>query len=105
MDNRQNNGSDNYHRSSGLEVRVRYTGNTKEERDRDLEKALALFKKLVSKEGLLQELRDRESFRSNTEKRRIKQKEALQRIRLADKKRKAREARESKNGNKRDWHR
>lgn len=92
-------------RPGATSVTVRYTGTSKEDRDRDLEKALALFKKIVNREGILQEIRDRESFRSNTEKRRQKQKEALQRIRLAERKRKAREARESKNGNKRDWNR
>ncbi len=99
---RPNTGGD-YQRAGATSVTVRYTGTSKEDRDRDLEKALALFKKIINREGIIQELRDRESFRSNTERRRLKEKESKQRLRLANKKRQAREARETKFP-KREWH-
>ena len=70
----------------GTEVRVRYTGNTPQERDKDLEKALAQFKKLVNREGILVELREREYFRSPAEKLRAKRKKAIQRLRAKEKK-------------------
>lgn len=46
----------------GLVVRVR--DNTPE----SLEKALGQFKKLIQKEGILQEVRDRQYFKSNSQK-------------------------------------
>ena len=76
-----------YSRSS-LEIKVRYTGTTKEEKDRDLEKAIALFKKNINRDGILQEVRERRYFRTNAEKLREKKKKALQRAR--DRKKKSR---------------
>lgn len=76
------------HEAHGLEVRVNYRGTTPQERDQDLEKAIALFKKLVTREGLMVELREREYFRSDPEKRRDKRKKALQRLRKKERKNK-----------------
>lgn len=47
-----------------LQVDIRYTGDTQEQRDADLEKGISKFKKLLMKEGIPQELRDREYFKS-----------------------------------------
>lgn len=52
-----------------IQVTVRYTGDSKEERDKCLEKAISQFKKLVMKEGLMLELKERESFQSPGRKR------------------------------------
>lgn len=82
MDYRSNNRDRDQHQAFGLEVRVRYTGNTPQERDKDLEKALALFKKIVNREGILQEVRERSTFRSDAEKLRDKRKKAIQRMKL-----------------------
>ncbi len=52
-----------------LEVTVRYQGDSKEDKDRALEKALQQFKKLVNREGILFEVRERASFQSPGRKR------------------------------------
>ena len=52
-----------------LEVTVRYQGDSKEDKDRALEKALQQFKKLVNREGILFEIRERGSFQSPGRKR------------------------------------
>ena len=51
-----------------LEVEVYYTSDTTQQRDTDLEKALGQFKKLIIKEGLFQELKDRQYFKSKSRK-------------------------------------
>ena len=70
-----------------ITVHVKYFGDSKEDRDKALEKALSQFKKIVQKEGLMQELKDRESFVSPGRKRYL----ARQKFywRLAQKKEKA----------------
>ena len=50
-------------------VKVYYTGNTEEQRTADLEKALAKFKKILTKEGKMIELREREYYKSPGRKR------------------------------------
>lgn len=52
-----------------LEVKVRYTSDDEKQRDKDLEKALSTFKKIINKEGLMQEMREREYFKSPGRKR------------------------------------
>ncbi len=52
-----------------LEITVRYTSDDPQQRDKDLEKALGQFKKLLIKEGLFQELKDRKYFKSKSRKR------------------------------------
>lgn len=91
MENRYN--KDQY-QTHAMEVRVRYTGTSKEDRDKDLEKALGAFKKLMTREGILQELKDRQYFRSNTERRRKKQQDAIHRARLAAKKKNTRDSKD-----------
>lgn len=53
----------------GLYVQVRYNGPTKEDRDRALDRALQQLKKAIMREGLIQELRDRQYFKSKSQKR------------------------------------
>lgn len=52
-----------------LEVTVRYTSDTPNQRDADLEKALSRFKKVLNREGLMQELKERQYFKSKGRKR------------------------------------
>ena len=52
-----------------LGVRVYYTGESEEQRTQDLEKALAKFKKIINKEGLLIEAKERGSYKSPGRKR------------------------------------
>jgi small subunit ribosomal protein S21 len=70
-----------------LQVDVHYTGDSEEQRTADLEKAISKFKKLVMKEGILQEIKDREYFRSPGQKRYEKHKKFL--YKLSRKKEKA----------------
>lgn len=49
---------------SALEVKVEYFGNKEEDKEKALDKALVKLKKLVQKSGLLQELKEREYFKS-----------------------------------------
>lgn len=63
-----------------LQVKVYYTGDTKEQKDADLEKALSKFKKLIMKSGLVQELRDRAYFKSPGQKRYEKRKKFLYKL-------------------------
>lgn len=91
MENRYNR--DQYP-THAMEVRVRYTGTTKEAMDKDLEKALGAFKKMITREGIMQELKDRQYFRSNTEKRRKKEADAIHRARLAAKKKATRDSKD-----------
>ena len=88
MDNRQDRQDRQDYSHSSVEIRVRYTGSSKEDRDRDLEKAIALFKKNINRDGILQEVRDRRYFRTNAIKLREKRQKALQRAR--DRKKKSR---------------
>lgn len=57
------------HMARPIQVIVRYTGDSKEERDKCLEKAISQFKKIIMKEGLMNELKERESFQSPGRKR------------------------------------
>ena len=50
------------------EVRVVYTGDSKEAKDVALEKALAQLKKILVRDGVLQELKDRRYFKSDSQK-------------------------------------
>lgn len=65
---------DNRHTDDGVSARpitvhVKYFGDSKEDKEKALEKAISQFKKIVQKEGLMQELKDRESFVSPGRKR------------------------------------
>ena len=61
-------------------VKVIYTGDSQEQRTKDLEKALSKFKKIITKEGLMLELRDRQYFKSRSRKRYEKRRSALYRF-------------------------
>ena len=63
-----------------LQVEVHYTGDSKEQRTADLEKAISKFKKLIMKEGILQEVKDREHFKSPGQKRYEKHKKFLYKL-------------------------
>lgn len=63
-----------------IQVTVRYFGESKEDRDRCLEKALSQFKKLIMKEGLMQELKERESFQSPGRKRYLQRQKVRHRL-------------------------
>ena len=63
-----------------LQVDVYYTGDSEEQRSADLEKAISKFKKLLMKEGLMQEIRDREHFKSPGQKRYEKRKKLLYKL-------------------------
>lgn len=52
-----------------LEVKVKYTSDDPEQQTKDLDKAISKFKKLVHKEGLIQEMKEREYFKSPGRKR------------------------------------
>lgn len=79
-----------------ITVHVKYFGDSKEDKDKALEKALSQFKKIIQKEGLMLELRERESFVSPGRKRYL----ARQKFywRLAQKKEK-----DSKTFRRKDW--
>jgi len=67
--------------SSGTGVRVIYKGDSPEQRDRALEKALSQLKKLMDKEGITREMKERQYFKSrgrkNYEQRRTAQHKRL----------------------------
>jgi ribosomal protein S21 len=52
-----------------ITVTVRYTGDSKEERDQSLEKALSQLKKIMTKEGLMNEIKERQYYQSDGRKR------------------------------------
>lgn len=65
-----------------LGVKVRYTGDSPEEKAEALERALSKFKKIVAKEGLIEELREREYYKSAGRKRYEKRRKLLYRNKL-----------------------
>jgi len=71
-----------------LGVTVRYTGDSEEQRTLDLEKALSRFKKIISKSGLVLEVREREYYKSPSRKRYEKRKKFLYRLQLKKEKNK-----------------
>lgn len=60
-------------------VKVFVNGNTQEDRDKALEKALNAFRKQVTKEGIVQEVKKREEYLPPSVTKRIKRKEAIKR--------------------------
>lgn len=60
-------------------VKVFVNGNTQEDRDKALEKALNAFRKQVAKEGIVQEVKKREEYLPPSVTKRIKRKEAIKR--------------------------
>lgn len=62
--------------SRGLEVRVDYRGDSEEERTKALDKALSRLKKEMMKEGVIQQMKDRQYFVSPSRKRYLKRKQA-----------------------------
>ncbi len=54
--------------SKALEVKVYYVSDDPKQQEKDLEKALSQFKKMLIKEGLFQELKDRRYFKSRSRK-------------------------------------
>jgi len=61
--------------SEPLEVRVR-PGRNKEEQDKNLDRALSQFKKVLEKDGLVQQMKDREYYISPGRKRYVKWRQA-----------------------------
>jgi len=55
--------------------------------DKGFEKMMRKFKKKVEDQGILKELRDRESYRAPSLKRKLKREEAEKRRRIAERKR------------------
>lgn len=72
--------SDDKPMRGSLQVNVRYTGDSKEEKDKCLEKALSQFKKIIMKEGLMNELKERESFQSPGRKRYLQRQKFYHRL-------------------------
>jgi len=71
-----------------LGVTVRYTGDSEEQKTLDLEKALSRFKKIISKSGLVLEMREREYYKSPSRKKYEKRKKFLYRLQLKKEKNK-----------------
>ena len=65
-----------------LGVKVYYAGDSVEQRDSALEKALQKFKKIISKEGLIIEMRERESFKTPGRKRYERKRKWLYNLKL-----------------------
>ena len=65
-----------------LGVKVYYTGSSEEQRTADLEKALSRFKKIINKEGLVIEIRERESYKSPGRKRYERRRKWLYNLKL-----------------------
>ncbi len=61
----------------GFEVRVDYRGDSEEEKTTALDKALSRLKKTLMKEGVIQQMKDRESFVSDSRKRYLKRKQLI----------------------------
>lgn len=72
------------------EVTVKYTADTSQEaKMKALERAISLFKKQVERAGIIQEIRDRQYFKSDGEKRYQKRKDTIYQNKLKVAKQKA----------------
>jgi ribosomal protein S21 len=60
-----------------MTVRVDYRGDSKEERDQALDKALNQLKKMMIREGITQELKDRQYFTSDGRKEYLKRRSRI----------------------------
>ncbi len=77
--NRENDSKD-FNRpftARGLEIRVDYRGDNEEEKTAALDKALSRLKKILIKEGVTQQAKDREYFVSDSRKKYLKRKQLI----------------------------
>ncbi len=65
------------HAGEGLSVRVIYRGDSEEAKTQALDKALSQLKKILSKEGVTQQLKERQYFVSDSRKRYLKKKQLI----------------------------
>ena len=67
---------------------MQYYGDTQKDKDEALEKALKIFKKIVANEGIMQEIKDRATFRSPSKKKHDHMREVIHKRKLKEEKRK-----------------